>query len=96
MDGARRKGLAANNERNERVLVAARLLEAGAATPAPAPPDTRYQAWLQAAAALARSNGAGLWGTCGDVTASTEVAPNDAPRLAFLNGAWRGRWGLSS
>jgi endonuclease YncB( thermonuclease family) len=52
-----------------RALVAARLLETGAGTPAPAPPDTRYQAWLQAASALARTNGAGLWGACGDASA---------------------------
>ena len=52
-----------------RALVAARLLEAGAGTPAPTPPDTRYQAWLQAAAALARTNGAGLWGACGNASA---------------------------
>jgi endonuclease YncB( thermonuclease family) len=53
----------------DRALVAARLLETGAGTPAPAPPDTRYQAWLQAAAALARTNGAGLWGACGNASA---------------------------
>ncbi|MDF2760742.1 MAG: thermonuclease family protein [Thermomicrobiales bacterium] len=53
----------------DRALVAARLLETGAATPAPAPPDTRYQAWLQAAAALARTIAAGLWAACGDVSA---------------------------
>jgi endonuclease YncB( thermonuclease family) len=53
----------------DRALIAARLLETGAATPAPAPPDTRYQAWLQAAAALARTNAAGLWAACGDVSA---------------------------
>ena len=52
----------------DRALVAARLLETGAGTPAPTPPDTRYQAWLQAAAALARTNGAGLWGACGDAS----------------------------
>jgi endonuclease YncB( thermonuclease family) len=52
-----------------RALVAARLLETGAGTPAPAPPDTRYQAWLQAASALARTNGAGLWGACGNASA---------------------------
>ena len=79
----------------DRALVAARLLEAGAATPAPAPPDTRYQAWLQAAAALARTNDAGLWGACGDVSASTGFAPDDARQLAFLGGAWRSRWELS-
>jgi endonuclease YncB( thermonuclease family) len=45
-------------------LVAARLLEAGAGTANPAPPDTRYQAWLAASEALGRSNGAGLWGAC--------------------------------
>jgi endonuclease YncB( thermonuclease family) len=79
----------------DRALVAARLLETGAGTPAPAPPDTRYQAWLQASAALARTNGAGLWGACGDVTASTEVAPDDTLQLAFLGGAWRSRWQLT-
>ncbi len=50
-----------------RTLVAARLLETGAGTAAAATPDTRYQAWFQAAAALARSNGAGLWGACPEV-----------------------------
>lgn len=48
----------------ERALVAARLLEAGAGTANPVPPDTRYQAWLSASEALARTNGAGLWGAC--------------------------------
>jgi endonuclease YncB( thermonuclease family) len=76
-------------------LVAARLLEAGAATPALTPPDTRYQAWLQAAAALARTNGAGLWGACGDVSASNAVAPDGAPRLAFLSDGWRTRRALT-
>jgi endonuclease YncB( thermonuclease family) len=79
-----------------RALVAARLLETGAGTPAPAAPDTRYQAWLQAAAALARSNGAGLWSACGDVSASTQVAPDDATRIAFLGGVWRSSWQLAS
>jgi endonuclease YncB( thermonuclease family) len=50
----------------ERVLVSARLLEAGAGLAAPAAPDTRYQAWLQSSSALARTNGAGLWGACPD------------------------------
>jgi endonuclease YncB( thermonuclease family) len=90
-DGALLRDVWMVDANGDRVLVAARLLEAGAATPAPAPPDTRYQAWLQAAAALARTNGAGLWSACGDVSASTEVAPDDAPRLAFLSGAWRTR-----
>ncbi|HEX5991312.1 MAG TPA: hypothetical protein VFY70_01995, partial [Thermomicrobiales bacterium] len=80
----------------DRALVSARLLEAGAGTPAPAAPDTRYQAWLQAAAALGRSNGAGLWGACGDVSASTQGTTNDATRLAFLGGGWRGRWQLTT
>jgi endonuclease YncB( thermonuclease family) len=48
----------------ERALVAARLLEAGAGVAAPTPPDTRYQAWLAASAALGQTNGAGLWATC--------------------------------
>ena len=45
-------------------LVAARLLEAGAGTAAPVPPDTRYQGWLAGAAETAQANGAGLWGAC--------------------------------
>ena len=71
----------------ERALVAVRLIEAGAGTAAPAPPDTRYQAWLQAASALARTNGAGQWGACPDAAASAEV---NAPGQAFLSAAWRG------
>ena len=94
-DGALVRDVWIVDANGDRALVAARLLEAGAATPAPAPPDTRYQAWLQAAAALARTNGAGLWGACGDVSASTEVAPDDAPRLAYLSGAWRTRRALT-
>jgi endonuclease YncB( thermonuclease family) len=93
-DGALLRDVWIADANGDRVLVAARLLEAGAATPAAAPPDTRYQAWLEAAAALARSNGAGLWGACGDVSASAAVAPDDAPRLAYLSGAWRGNSGL--
>ncbi len=94
-DGALLRDVWIIDANGDRALMAARLLEAGAATPAPSPPDTRYQAWLQAAAALARTNGAGLWGACGDVSASTQLAPDDAPRLAFLNGAWRSRWALA-
>ncbi|HEX2281749.1 MAG TPA: hypothetical protein VHG52_08300 [Thermomicrobiales bacterium] len=80
----------------DRALVSARLLEAGAGTAAPAAPDTRYQAWLQAAAALGRSNGAGMWGACGDVAASTQGATEDAAWLTFLGGGWRGRWQLTT
>ena len=47
-----------------RALVAARLLEAGGGTANPVPPDTRYEAWLSASAALGKSNGAGLWSAC--------------------------------
>jgi endonuclease YncB( thermonuclease family) len=94
-DGALLRDVWIADANGDRALVAARLLETGAGTPAPAPPDTRYQAWLQASAALARTNGAGLWGACGDVSASTEVAPDDAPQLAFLGGAWRSRWHLT-
>ena len=93
-DGALLRDVWIVDANGDRALIAARLLESGAGTSAPAPPDTRYQAWLQAAAALARSNGAGLWGACGDVTASVELAPDDTPRAAFLNGGWRGRWEL--
>jgi len=63
-----------------RVLVAARLLEVGTATPNPAPPDTRYQAWLAASSALGRTNESGLWGACGEVTAS--VGADGSARLA--------------
>jgi endonuclease YncB( thermonuclease family) len=48
----------------DRDLVAARLLEAGAALPAANAPDTRYEAWLKASSLLAQSNGAGLWSAC--------------------------------
>jgi endonuclease YncB( thermonuclease family) len=68
-DGALVRDVWIVDANGDRALVAARLLETGAGTPAAAPPDTRYQAWLQAAAALARTNGAGLWGACGDVSA---------------------------
>jgi endonuclease YncB( thermonuclease family) len=68
-DGALMRDVWIADANGDRALVAARLLETGAGTPAPAPPDTRYQAWLQAAAALARTNGAGLWGACGEVSA---------------------------
>jgi endonuclease YncB( thermonuclease family) len=68
-DGALLRDVWIVDANGNRALVAARLLETGAGTPAPAPPDTRYQAWLQAAAALARTNGAGLWGACGNASA---------------------------
>jgi endonuclease YncB( thermonuclease family) len=68
-DGALVRDVWIADANGDRALVAARLLETGAATPAPAPPDTRYQAWLQAATALARTNSAGLWGACGNVSA---------------------------
>jgi endonuclease YncB( thermonuclease family) len=74
-DGALLRDVWIVEANGNRALVADRLLETGAGTPAPTAPDTRYQAWLQAAAALARSNGAGLWGACGDVSASTQAAP---------------------
>jgi endonuclease YncB( thermonuclease family) len=54
----------------DRVLVSERLLEAGAGTAVAGAPDTRYQAWLQSASALARSNGAGLWGACPDAASA--------------------------
>jgi endonuclease YncB( thermonuclease family) len=71
-----------------RVLVAARLVEAGAATPLPAAPDTRYEAWLEAAAALARTNGAGLWSACPDAPASANVSARETLQLAFLSDDW--------
>jgi endonuclease YncB( thermonuclease family) len=93
-DGALLRDVWITGQNGNRALVAARLLETGAGTPAPAAPDTRYQAWLEASAALARSNGAGLWGACGDAPASAALAPDDAPRLAFLSANWRNRSGL--
>ena len=47
-----------------RVLLAAQLLESGNAAPNISGPDSRYEAWLLASSALARTNGAGLWGAC--------------------------------
>ncbi len=47
-----------------RILVAARLLELGAATPAPDAPDTRFAGWLRTTAATAETAAAGLWGAC--------------------------------
>ncbi|MDQ2652731.1 MAG: hypothetical protein M3Z20_06755 [Chloroflexota bacterium] len=47
-----------------RVLLAAELLESGNAAPNITGPDSRYEAWLLASSALARTNGAGLWGAC--------------------------------
>ena len=90
-DGALLRDVWITGQNGNRALVAARLLEAGAGTPAPAPPDTRYQAWLEASAALARSNSAGLWGACGDASASAALGPDDAPRLAFMHANWRNR-----
>jgi endonuclease YncB( thermonuclease family) len=68
-DGALLRDVWIADANGDGALVVSRLLETGAGTPVRAPPDTRYQAWLQAAAALARTNGAGLWGACGDVSA---------------------------
>jgi endonuclease YncB( thermonuclease family) len=79
-------------QNGNRALVAARLLEAGAGTPVPAAPDTRYQAWLAASAALARSNNAGLWGACADATPSAAATSNDAPQLTFMSAGWRDRF----
>ncbi len=67
----------------DRDLVAARLLEAGAGMVAPASPDTRYEAWLRAASALGRTNGAGLWSACPDAAASIGQPQVVAPRLAY-------------
>ena len=47
-----------------RVLVAAQMLESGNAAPRNSGPDSRYEAWLLASSALARTNGTGLWGAC--------------------------------
>jgi endonuclease YncB( thermonuclease family) len=90
-DGALLRDVWITGQNGNRALVTARLLEAGAGTPAPAAPDTRYQAWLEASAALARSNGAGLWAACADAPASAVVTSDDAPRLAFMNAGWRNR-----
>jgi endonuclease YncB( thermonuclease family) len=57
-------------QNGDRVLVSARLLAAGAGAAAAASPDTRYQAWLESAAALARTNRAGLWGACPDAASA--------------------------
>jgi endonuclease YncB( thermonuclease family) len=80
-----------------RALVAARLLEAGAGIAAPVPPDVRYQAWLAAAEALGRTNGAGLWGACPPPEASAAASlPKNGVALTFLADDWRARrWGIS-
>ena len=40
------------------------VLESGNAAPNISGPDSRYEAWLLASSALARTNGAGLWSAC--------------------------------
>jgi endonuclease YncB( thermonuclease family) len=90
-DGALLRDVWITGQNGNQALVTARLLEAGAGTPAPAAPDTRYQAWLEASAALARSNGAGLWDACTDATTSAVVTPDDAPQFAFMSASWRHR-----
>ena len=47
-----------------RVLLAAQLLESGSVAPNVTGPDSRYEAWLLASSAMARTNAAGLWGAC--------------------------------
>jgi endonuclease YncB( thermonuclease family) len=89
--GALRRDVWIADADGNRVLVAARLLEAGAGDLAVAAPDTRYEAWLAASAALARSNGAGRWSACPEPAA----AGDDAPRLAFTASGWRERWRFS-
>lgn len=63
-DGALLRDVWVTGADGNRMLVAAQLLETGAGTANVAPPDTRYQAWLSASQALARTNGAGLWSAC--------------------------------
>ena len=90
-DGALLRDVWITGQNGNRALVTARLLEAGAGTPAPAVPDTRYQAWLEASAALARSNGAGLWGACSDAPATAALPADNAPQLAFMSAGWHHR-----
>lgn len=78
----------------QRILVAARLLEEGAARVHSVAPDTRYQSWLSAASAFGRSNGAGLWTSCPDAGAASESAAAD--QLAYLPQGWRARFGLTT
>ena len=76
----------------ERLLVAARLVEQGAAVPEPDAPNTRYAGWLAAAATSAQANGAGLWGACPTESAAASEAVAARPFLGvFRDGAWRGR-----
>jgi endonuclease YncB( thermonuclease family) len=63
-DGALLRDVWITDASGQRALVAARLLEAGAGAPAPTAPDTRYQSWLAASAALGQTNGAGMWAVC--------------------------------
>jgi endonuclease YncB( thermonuclease family) len=63
-DGALLRDVWITDASGQRALVAARLLEAGAGVAAPTAPDTRYQSWLAASAALGLTNGAGMWAAC--------------------------------
>jgi endonuclease YncB( thermonuclease family) len=63
-DGALLRDVWITDVNGERALVAGRLLEAGAGIATPAAPDTRYQSWLAASAALGQTNGAGMWAVC--------------------------------
>jgi endonuclease YncB( thermonuclease family) len=87
-DGTLLRDVWITGQNGNRALVTARLLEAGAGTAAPSAPDTRYQAWLEASAALARSNGAGLWAACPDDPASVALTADDASRLSFMSAGW--------
>ena len=63
-DGSLARDAWISDDNGGRVLLAAQLLESGNAAPNITGPDSRYEAWLLASSALARTNGAGLWGSC--------------------------------
>ena len=63
-DGTLARDVWISDDSGGRVLVAAKLLEGGNATPNITGPDSRYEAWLLASSALARSNGDGIWSAC--------------------------------
>jgi endonuclease YncB( thermonuclease family) len=63
-DGSLARDAWVSDGNGARVLLAVQLLESGNVAPNISGPDSRYEAWLLASSALARTNGAGLWGTC--------------------------------
>jgi len=74
----------------DRLLVAALLVEQGAALPDPEAPNVRYAGWIAAAAATAEAEDAGLWSACQEETAAGgEVVDVPAIERLFALAPWR-------